>query len=252
MPNLVADANDNYRRAFLRLPANMPNGVTREFGPLAAGLSGLPFPVYNRSFVFDPPARNELAAAVAWLAEHDIPFWVTITDTILDDIEHIAADVGLRRSGESHPGMVRPSLDDIPPHESRADIAEVTEAAELADFITVAAAVFGIPRDVLEQVYRAAFSADDIRLFLGRVDKQATACGLLIQTGDVAGVYNIGVEEAFRQQGIGEAMTWAVLRAGRDAGSHVGALQSSDMAQSLYQKMGFETVVTYHHFEPTT
>lgn len=35
----------------------------------------------------------------------------------------------------------------------------------------------------------------------------------------MAGVYTIGVVEEFRRQGIGEAMNWAVLRAGREAGS---------------------------------
>lgn len=85
---------------------------------------------------------------------------------------------------------------------------------------------------------------------MGRVDDKPVACGLLVRTDDVAGVYTIGVVDEFRRQGIGEAMTWAVLHAGYERGCRVGVLQSSDMAYTLYEKMGFETVVTYHHFEP--
>lgn len=68
----------------------------------------------------------------------------------------------------------------------------------------------------------------------------------------MAGVYSVGVVEAFRRRGIGEAMTRAVLRAGREAGCRVAVLQSSEMGRPLYERMGFETVVTYHHFEPAT
>lgn len=250
MPPDATDANENFRRAFLRLPANTSDGVTREFGSLTAAVSGLPVAVYNRLFVFERPDRDDLGGAVDWLKAQDVPFWVTVSDPVLADAEALMADVGLVRSGESNPGMVRSALDDIPQNQSPAAIAEVTDAEALADFVTVATAVFGVPRDVTEQVYRAASRADGIRLFTGRVDGQAVACGMLIRTDDVAGVYTIGVEEAFRQQGIGEAMTWAVLRAGRDDGCRVGTLQSSDMAYSLYESMGFERVLTYHHLEP--
>ncbi|MFC7192206.1 GNAT family N-acetyltransferase [Halocatena marina] len=82
------------------------------------------------------------------------------------------------------------------------------------------------------------------------MDGRPAATGLLIQSGHVAGVYSIGVVEEFRRRGIGKAMSWEVLRAGREAGCQVGVLQSSEMGSPLYEKMGFETTVTYHHFEP--
>ena len=44
-------------------------------------------------------------------------------------------------------------------------------------------------------------------------------------------------------------MTREVLRAGREAGCQVGVLHSSEMGYPLYERMGFETVVTYQQFE---
>lgn len=148
---------------------------------------------------------------------------------------------------DTQPGMAMASLDDIPPNDSDAEIGEVSDTDDFAAFCSVAASVFEMPLDVAEYVYQAALAADR-RLFIGRVDGQTAACGLLVETGDVAGVYTIGVLEEFRRKGMGEAMSWAVLRGGRDAGCQVGVLQSSDMAQPLYEKMGFETVVTYHNY----
>ena len=65
-------------------------------------------------------------------------------------------------------------------------------------------------------------------------------------------VYSIGVVEDARRRGIGKAMTLAVLRLGRDAGCRIGVLQSSKMGYPRYEAMGFESVETYHHFEPVT
>jgi GNAT superfamily N-acetyltransferase len=246
--DLATDANENLRRAFVTLAEEAPLGEARQFGPLAAASVGLPVPFYNRVFIFESPPADELSAAVAWMSERNVPFWVTVTEPVVEAIKEHLADLNLVKATEQ-PGMAMASLDEIPPRNSAADIAEVTDPDELDDFNRVAASVFRTPLDVAEQVYQVALVGDEKRLFLGRVNGYPAACGLLIQSGDVAGVYTIGVSEEFRRQGIGEVMSWEVLRAGREAGCHVGVLQSSDMAYPLYKKMGFETVVTYHHFE---
>ncbi|WP_435348558.1 GNAT family N-acetyltransferase [Haloarchaeobius sp. HRN-SO-5] len=249
--DIVAAANENLRRAFGMLAAEARSGESRQFGPLTVAAAGVPAPIFNRVFVFDVPPVGELSAAVAWLAERDVPFWVTVTDPAVEAVETHRADLDLVKAAEQ-PGMAMAPLDEIPPRDPVAEFAEVTDPAERDEFSTVTASAFGWPRDVVAQVDRAALAADDIRLFLGRVDGQPAASGLLIQSGHVAGVYTIGVVEELRRRGIGEAMTWEVLRAGREAGCQVGVLQSSEMGAPLYEGMGFETVVTYHHFEPAT
>lgn len=247
--DLATEANDNLRRAFATLAEDAPAGVVRQFGALPAASAGLPAPIYNRVFVFESPPRDELSAAVTWMFERDVPFWVTVTDPVVEAVKHHLADLGLTKATEQ-PGMAMAPLDELPARDSVADIVEVTDRNKLDDFSRVAAAVFGTPLDVAEQLYRIALETEEDRLFLAQVDGQPAGCGLLIQTGDVAGVYTIGVDEEYRRQGIGEAMSWEVLRAGREAGCQVGILQSSDMGYPLYEKMGFKTVVTYHHFAP--
>lgn len=256
--DLVADVNDNFRTTGVRLAHHIPDGETRQFGPLIAASAGIPAAYFNRIFVFDPPPHDDLATALAWMTERDVPFLVTVAAPMLDEVEELADDLGLERndqlnwtSDDSQPGMALTSLDEIPPNESVAAISEVTDSDGIDDFVTSFATVFGAPPDHVEQAYRPLLPAAEVNLFVGRVDGHPVACGHLQRSGDVAGVYNIGLVEEFRRQGIGEAMSWAVLRAGREAGCDVGVLQSSEMAYPLYQKMGFETVVDYYHFEPT-
>lgn len=250
--NHVARLNAHGRTALSKLADHVPDAEVERFGRLTAVWTGVPVPIYNQVFTFDAPAREELEAAVAWMADRDVPFWVTVTKPLVGDVGDQVTEFDLVKAEDVNPGMVMPSLAEIPPNETVADITEVTDSDMLDEFIKIIATVFEAPEEIARQVNPASLLDDgDIRMFVGRVDGETVACGRLVRTDDVAGVYGIGVDERFRRQGIGEAMSWTVLRAGRDAGCEIGALQSSEMAYSLYQRMGFETLVTYHHFEPS-
>jgi ribosomal protein S18 acetylase RimI-like enzyme len=227
--DLVTDANENLRRSFDILAEEAQSGESRQFGPLTVASVEIPAPMSNRVFVFDAPPIGELSAAVAWMAERDVPFWVTVIEPAVEVVENHRADLDLVKVAEQ-PGMAMASLDEIPPRDSVAGPAEVTDPHERNEVDTVMTSAFEIPPDVAEQIDQAALAADDVRLFLSRVDGHPAAGGLLVQSGHVAGVYSISVIEEFRRRGIGEAMSWEELRAGREAGCQVGALQSTEMA----------------------
>lgn len=65
----------------------------------------------------------------------------------------------------------------------------------------------------------------------------ATASVLLC--GDVAGIYLVGTLASARGRGLGSAATLAALHHGIARGAKVGALQSSEMGESVYRGMGF-------------
>lgn len=248
----VARLNAHGRSAFIKLTDHLPDAKVERFGGLTAVRTGVPVPIYNQVFTFDAPTRDELEAAVSWMGERDAPFWVTVPEPLAEAVGNQVAEFDLVEAEVVNPGMVMSSLAEIPPNETIADISEVTDSEMLDEFIELFASVFEAPVEIAQQVNPPSLLDDaDIRMFLGYVDGKAVACGRLVRTDDVAGVYAIGVDEEVRRRGIGETMSWTVLRAGRDAGCEIGALQSSEMAYSLYQRMGFETATTYHHFEPS-
>ena len=51
-----------------------------------------------------------------------------------------------------------------------------------------------------------------------------------------------------RRRGYGEALTAAVLRAGRELGCTTGCLQASNMGKPVYERMGFDTFTQYQLF----
>jgi GNAT superfamily N-acetyltransferase len=249
----TARVNAHTRTAFVKLADHVDEAEVARFGPLTALSAGIPMPLYNQILTFEAPARDDLEAAVSWMAKRDVPFWVTVPDPLLEDVGEHAVELGLAKAEVVQPMMILTSLGEIPPNETVADISEVTDADILDEVVDITATVFGIPPEFVRQMTTSSMLNDEeVRMFVGRVDGVPVACGRLIKTDDVAGVFDIAVDEEFRRQGIGEAITWAVLRAGRDAGCQIGALESTEMGYPLYQRMGFETVVDYHRFEPVT
>jgi GNAT superfamily N-acetyltransferase len=247
----TATVNAHTRTAFVKFADHVDEAEVARFGPLTAVSAGIPMPLYNQVLTFEAPARDDLEAAVSWIDKREVPFWVTVPDPLLEDVGEHAAELGLAKAEVVNPMMILTSLGEIPPNETVADISEVTDTDVLDEFIEIPATVFGIPPGFVRQMTpTSVLNDEEVRMFVGRVDGVPVACGRVVKTDDVAGVYDIAVEEEFRRQGIGEAMTGAVLRAGRDAGCQMGALESTEMGYPLYQRMGFETVVDYHRFEP--
>lgn len=247
----VSAANQNYRRAFARMARHATNGKANRFGPIVATSSGTEIPPFNRVFVFERPSPETLGTAVEWMTERDVPFQITVTEDVIEDGVDFASDIDLSEPEETQPGMVLASLDETPTPETTTTIEPATTPEEREEFLRVFSEVFDVPTEIGRDLLTDAYWEDnELASFVGRMDGTVVACGQLVIEGEAAGVYSIGVTKEFRRRGIGEAMTWEVLRAGREFGCQVGVLQSSEMGYGLYEKMGFETVVTYHHFDP--
>jgi ribosomal protein S18 acetylase RimI-like enzyme len=71
---------------------------------------------------------------------------------------------------------------------------------------------------------------------------------LAIRSERASGVYSVGTLPAARRLGVGAALTWAAVVAGREWGYDTVVLQSSAMGFSLYEAMGFRTVTPYTVF----
>lgn len=247
----VADVNESFVSYWTRIAAHHPAGASRTFGHVHAVSTGTPVPVFNRVYVFEPPARENVSQAVSWMADREVPYRVTVAESALAATEPVVADLDLVEADDPLPGMALQSLDDVPASDDGIDVELVTDAEGLRTFVAVASAAFGMSVAVVREAYPETLLTDaEMQLLLGREDGEPVATGNLFRQGDVAGVYVVGVPEEFRHRGIGEGMTWAVLRAGREAGAEIGVLQASSMGYSVYERMGFDPVVAYHQFHP--
>lgn len=87
--------------------------------------------------------------------------------------------------------------------------------------------------------------ADGAAAFLAHVDGRAAGISMTIVSHGVAGIYWVGCAADARGRGLGTTMTAAALEAGFEMGARSASLQASPMGESLYRRMGFETIFDY-------
>jgi ribosomal protein S18 acetylase RimI-like enzyme len=166
-------------------------------------------------------------------------------ESLVDALGAAPAEFLLERDPVSYPNMV---LDPVPEPPRPAEDVVVVPAGPsggLEDFLEVSVEL-GLSRELVERVFSPGFVADpDVQLFTGWLEGRPAGTSLAIRSGDVSGVYNVGVVPAARRRGVGTALTWASVEAGRAWRCERVVLQSSEMALPMYEAMGFRTVVSY-------
>ena len=82
-----------------------------------------------------------------------------------------------------------------------------------------------------------------IRLYVGyRDDLPVATSQVTLGRAGVAGIYNVSTRIAFRNRGIGTAMTLRPLLDARAAGYHTAILQASADGQRIYARLGFRAI----------
>ena len=245
---LVALANENFVASFRKVAEHGPAGATREFGGVFAFASGLPHSLFNGCVVVEPATVGDLDAAVRWVAARHVPYRVFVAAELEPELAEVTAAHGLERDPVPYPGMVLSPIPDSPEPPASVRVAHIDDAGRDA-FLGVGVAS-GLPRDLAEALFSRSFLGDDdVEAFVGLIDDRPVGCSLAIRSVRAAGVYSVETLPSARRRGVGTAMTWAAVAAGRFGGLDCAVLQSSEMAVSMYEAMGFRTVAPYVVFK---
>lgn len=253
MPVIARDAHlnlvDSSRQLFELDPgAEVEAGDGRLFG---AGRSSHPL-ISNAAFRIDDgldPA-DLIGEARSFFSSRGRGFalWGRVgVDEDRDLIE--AAEHAGMQAAYGMPEMVLDRRVDEPPLANGIDLRRVADTTDAAEYWQVAAASYasiGFPPEIFAFYERHdGLTADNAAAFLARVDGRPAGIAMTIVSHGVAGIYWVGVAEAARGRGLGWAVTAAAVNAGFDIGAEIASLQASPMGESLYRKMGFETLFDY-------
>jgi ribosomal protein S18 acetylase RimI-like enzyme len=243
---LVALANENFVASFAKLAGHCDGGGQRRFGGAFAYVTQLPIALFNGCVVAEPSTPSELDEALGWVAGHDVPMTVFLAEGLDSELADVVATRGLQRDPTPYPGMVLyPIPEPPPPGHVVVEAVDATGADEFRGVFTAQ----GRSRDLAEAMFPESLIGDpDVHAFVGRLDGRPVGYSLAIQSERTSGVYNVGTLPEARRRGVGTALTWAAVESGRRAGLDCVVLQSSEMAVSMYQAMGFRTVVNYAVF----
>ncbi len=244
----VSAIEANWRQTFRLLACHASQGHVAEHGPILTAFAGVPLAFFNQLFLATGQPR-ELDAALVAARQRDLPFMATAREELAAQLEPQLTGRGLQSAASTTPGMILigPTRAETQPGSPvRIDRANKPEAFDAIAAITAAA--FGLPRDVAAAITPSTMAKDaHLHWFLATADATPVACGLLAVTNDDAGLYNVAVTPSARGQGYGAAISCHLLEVGARLGCRRAVLQSSPMAFRLYQRLGFEHVMDFHH-----
>jgi N-acetylglutamate synthase len=232
------------------IASNVDGAVVRQTDDIAVLSSGLPFVLFNQVIVAgEAAAPGALAAGVGVMRDRGSPFVVNLRVGTDDAYAVVARELGLMPLSE-HPWMpgmaMHPVSAESPVDVPGFEIRQAFDGAGIEDHIKAAAVGFDMAEDLIRAiVVPGLLDRDDVAVYAGYADGEPVATGLGFRTGSTIGVYNIATTPSFRGRGYGAAMTRRVVADGVAAGCDVAVLQSSDMGFSIYERLGFRTVVEY-------
>lgn len=213
--------------------------------------SGLPMAFFNGALAAGPVDDPDqvVADAIAFMAEHGVPWMLWVRDGVDDALLDAARRAGLT-DADGPPGMALPSIGDVPPPPDGLEVWLVEDRAGIETARDVLTRGFGMPAEVSDVMVTEALVADErIGIVVGSVDGTPVSSALVSVTGTTAGVYNVATPPEFRRRGYGAAVTWAAIEEGARRGCDHSVLQASEMGAPVYRAMGFVDVGRYLRLE---
>ncbi len=85
----------------------------------------------------------------------------------------------------------------------------------------------------------------NMKLYLGYYNQTAVAAGMAIRHGDTVSLHWIGTVPAYRNKGLGTAITHRALTAAQASGCKQAVLFASASGRHMYERLGFEECDAY-------
>jgi GNAT superfamily N-acetyltransferase len=245
---------------------NMVTGLMAVFGTIdgayveradgvAVLMTGLPALLFNQIIIDGTDTKTDaISRLVGTGRTRGHPFVVNLRVGADDAHVPLMAELGLQPLSDVPwiPGMamhpIRQETSALPENH---EIVRVADERMLEDNIITTANGFEMPEEwVRRAVSMAMVERPDIALYTGYTDGEPVSVGIGFRTGNTIGVYNVATVPAARRRGYGEHITRRITDDAVRAGCDVATLQASDMGKSIYQRLGYRTVVEYMGYVP--
>jgi len=219
------------------------------------GAGSSPHPISNAAFRLDDGLDPEefLNLARAFFVARDRGFVLWARDGVPEDRDLIdAAEKAGMRSVHEMPEMVLEQRVEELPLGDGVELRRVVSADDADDYWRVATTAYAsleFPPEIFAHYENHEnLQADNVAAFLACLEGRPAAIAMTIVSHGVAGIYWVGSTEEARGRGLGSKMTATAVNAGFDMGAETASLQASTMGESLYRRLGFETIFGYQLF----
>lgn len=209
--------------------------------------TGEPHPLANFAVIRDTDDPDAARAALTPLASLDAPSAaVCCGSTGPGGVNDALQSLGYTTT-DSMPVMVI-DIDAMrtPEPDASCDVARIS-ADDAQAWASAFEAGYELPTRCAEAFSPLEIPIDDtddapVQFFAAKVEGRVVSTSFLRMAEGLAGVYGVSTIPEFRKRGIAARVTAHTLRAARELGFCVGALQSSHAGQNVYRSLGFRDV----------
>jgi ribosomal protein S18 acetylase RimI-like enzyme len=120
-------------------------------------------------------------------------------------------------------------------------IEQVRDDQRMKEWVRVSEAGFGTELRCFYDAYaRHGYGPEAFSLhYIGYLENTPVTSGSLLEAGGCASIYDVSTPAAFRRQGLGGALTHALMGEIRNRGYNDTWIWSSNMAKGVYEKLGY-------------
>jgi len=178
--------------------------------------------------------------------------WIVHPSSLPYDLDKRLKQRGLKEI-EIVPGMAR-SLDNLPeppPMPDGVEIREVLEERDLNEFRNFAAWRWGVPdkyRKHLGTMLDEFKIGSNTRLWMAWKDGEALSKIALYNGSGSAGIYAVATKTEARGLGLASILMDVGMKAAKEMRHNLCVLDSTPLAEKLYQRLGFVTVAPFSLF----
>jgi GNAT superfamily N-acetyltransferase len=212
-------------------------------------------------FISNKSAPGNIVLRACWQvgdAEERIERLFTHISSFIDQVDWMVfpgdqpSDLGRRLEARGMPGgrggnwlwADLTSLGSVPFVPSGFHIERVCDDQRMAEWVRVSEAGFGVEVQCFYDAYaRHGYGPEAFSLhYIGYLEDTPVTSGTLLEAGGCASIYDLSTPPAFRCQGLGGALTHALMDEIRSRGYADTWIWSSNMAKRLYQRLGYVEV----------
>jgi len=221
-----------------------------------------PIPIipYNTvlRFQVEQNVDKQIDALIQGYAERTVaPLWIVHPSSTPSDLAERLEERGYQEI-EIAPGMARnlENLPELPPLPDGVEIREAIGEKDIMELYGLAAWRWGVPDEYRSQLkkiieeFKVGERTSNTRFWLAWKDSVPISKVALYNGSGSAGIYAVATRPEARGLGIASILVITAMKAAKDMGHNLVVLDSSPLAEKLYQRLGFITVAPLRLYSP--
>jgi GNAT superfamily N-acetyltransferase len=217
----------------------------RRVGHARLFFPSVPLDFFNGVIVESEPC-SAIADSIREVEASGLPCGVHLrTGGLHDEVDAELARLGFT-SRRPLPGMTSTPNELADVRVDGLTIDRADDEAALLEAAHVAATAFAAPVEAMKPLYTAVvLPLDGFAVYLGRLAGKAVTTGMGYRLGREVAILSVATPPEHRRRGYGGAISAHAARMGFEQGSDLAWLQTSDLGEPVYRRLGFQHSVMH-------